>query len=302
MKAHIGFIGLGRMGRWMALNMLRAGYPMTVFDVDEAAASGLGEQGASISSSPRAAAEASDFVFLCLPGAQAVEEVVFGEEGVRSGARPGLVVVDLGTSDYLRTVEFSAGLAQSGIHLVDAPVTGMESRAEDGTLTVMCGGDAGIFQSVKPILETVGRDVLYMGRAGSGQLAKLTNQLLFNTNLAALAEILPMAVKLGLDPEKITQVINTGTGRSFASEFFLPGILEGRFDRGYHLEEAYKDMAGGAGISAREKIPLPVFHAALTTYQTALAQGLGREDKGAMIKVFERINGVEFRSGGKDRG
>jgi 3-hydroxyisobutyrate dehydrogenase-like beta-hydroxyacid dehydrogenase len=130
---------------------------------------------------------------------------------------------------------------------------------------------------------------------GSGQLTKLVNQLLFNISAAAIAELLPMAVKLGLDPEKVTEVVTTGTGRSFAAEFFAPLALENRFDEGYPLKDAYKDMISAAEISAREKIPLPLVHTATTTYQMALTEGYGSESKGAMIKVFERILGVKFR-------
>ena len=138
-----------------------------------------------------------------------------------------------------------------------------------------------------------------MGSVGSGQLTKLVNQLLYNANVATLAEVLPMAVKLGLDPEKIAEVINTGSGRSLASEFFLPGILENRFNRAYSLKNAYKDMISAAAISAENQIPLPMVHAATTTYQMALAAGLGNEDKGAMVKVFENMLGVTFRKKGE---
>jgi 3-hydroxyisobutyrate dehydrogenase-like beta-hydroxyacid dehydrogenase len=123
----------------------------------------------------------------------------------------------------------------------------------------------------------------------------LINQLLLNVNIAAVAEVLPMAVKLGLEPEKVNQVINAGTGRSFASKFFVPGILENRFDRGYSLKDAYKDTVSASVISARHQIPLRMFHAANITYQMALASGFGDEDKGAMIKIYERALKVKFR-------
>jgi 3-hydroxyisobutyrate dehydrogenase-like beta-hydroxyacid dehydrogenase len=171
----------------------------------------------------------------------------------------------------------------------------MEARAREGTLTIMFGGDKEVLEAVRPLLDVIGNKLLHMGGVGSGQLTKLINQLLFNISCAAIAEVLPMAVKLGLDPEKVTGVVTTGTSRSFAAEFFAPLILDNRFDQGYPLEAAYKDMLSAAEISAQKKIPLPLVHAATTTYQMALAQGLGGQDKGAMIKVFERILGIEFR-------
>jgi 3-hydroxyisobutyrate dehydrogenase-like beta-hydroxyacid dehydrogenase len=174
-------------------------------------------------------------------------------------------------------------------------VTGMDIRAREGTLTIMCGGEEDDVKEIWPLLEHLGNKILYMGNAGNGQLSKLINQLLYNANVATLAEVLPMAVKLGLDPEQIAQVINTGSGKSFASEFFIPGILENQFARGYSLKNAYKDMISAASLSGHCRIPLPMVHAATTTYQMALALGLGEEDKGAMIKVFERILNVMFR-------
>ena len=137
-----------------------------------------------------------------------------------------------------------------------------------------------------------------MGKVGSGQLTKLINQLLFNISCAGVAEVLPMAAKLGLDPEKVTQVVTTGTGRSFAAEFFVPLTLENRFDQGYPIKHAYKDMISAAEISAHQKIPLPVVQATTATFQMALAEGFGDESKGSLIKVFERMLGVEFRKKG----
>ncbi len=291
----VGFIGLGQMGKWMALNVLKAGFDLTVYDISEAAVNVLKEAGAKAARSPKDMAGQVDWIFLSLPNTQVVESVLFGPDGIAEGAKPGLIVVDLSTIGYMATLGFAERLAQQGVVFVDAPVSGMEARAKDGTLTVMFGGDAAVFQTVYPVFQAIGNTIIHMGKIGCGQLAKLINQLLFNTACAAMAEILPMAVKLGLDPEKIAQVIVTGTGRSFAVEFFTPRILDDKFDEGYPLKHAYKDMISAAEISAHQKIPLPMVQAATTTYQMALAQGLGDEDKGAMIKVFERILGVEFR-------
>jgi 3-hydroxyisobutyrate dehydrogenase-like beta-hydroxyacid dehydrogenase len=134
-----------------------------------------------------------------------------------------------------------------------------------------------------------------MGAVGNGQLTKLVNQLLFNICCAGVAEVLPLAAKLGLDPEKVTRVVTTGTGRSFAAEFFVPMTLENRFDQGYPLELAYKDLVSAAEISTQLKIPLPMTQTTTTIFQMALAAGLGCENKGSLIKVFEQMLNVEFR-------
>lgn len=292
---NIGFIGLGQMGRWMALNVLKAGFELHVHDIDQAAMDRLAREGARTAPSPSELAARTQCIVLSLPNTPIVEQTLFGEEGLVQGAGPGTVILDCGTTGYMPTLRFEKELKERAIRFADAPVSGMEARAREGTLTIMYGGDADLFSEVRPVLESMGNKILHMGKTGSGQLTKLINQLLFNISCAALAEVLPMAVKLGLDPEKVSQVITSGTGRSFAAEFFTPHILEGRFDQGYPLKAAYKDMISASEISAQMQIPLPVAQAATVTYQMALADGHGDQDKGAMIKVFERILGVRVR-------
>lgn len=291
----IGFVGLGIMGKWMALNMMKAGYELMVNNTSPQAVKFLTDQGACEASTPAEMAAQVDWIFLSLPDTGVVESVVLGKNGILGGAREGLVVVDLSTIGYLETLEIEKKLKQKGVIFSDAPVSGMEKRAQEATLTVMFGGRKDIFELVLPALEAIGNKQIYMGEIGCGQLTKLINQLLFNISAAGIAEVLPMAAKLGLDPEKVTQVVTTGTGRSFAAEFFLPLALENRFDQGYPLKNAYKDMISAAEICVHEKIPLPMVQAATTTYQMALANGLGSESKGALIKVFEKLLGIEFR-------
>jgi 3-hydroxyisobutyrate dehydrogenase-like beta-hydroxyacid dehydrogenase len=192
------------------------------------------------------------------------------------------------------TLDIHSRLASANIRFLDAPVSGMQSRAEDGSLTVMCGGSLEVFETVHPWLARMGNNVLYMGEAGSGQLTKLVNQLLFDINCAALAEILPMSRRMGLDPEKIASVINSGTGRSYASEFFLPRILSRHFSDGYPLQAAYKDLVSAAELGARHCIPMPVLAAATATYQMSLLTGNQATDKGSMTRFFEDMLGVQF--------
>ncbi len=298
MDKKIGFIGLGQMGKWMALNILKRGYDLTVGDIDSHAIAFLTERGAKAAATPDQIARQAEWIFLSLPNAEIVDRVIFGESGLFEGARPNQIIIDLGTTAFMATLEIAAKLRRKQVGFADAPVSGMEARAKDGQLTVMFGGEEETFKQVQPILEAIGSVVLYMGELGCGQLTKLINQLLFNISAAAIAEILPMAVKLGLSPEKVLSVVNSGTGRSFASEFFGPRILEGNFRDGYALTNAYKDMVSASEICVQRKIPLPMVHAATTTYQLALADGHGEEDKGAMIKVFEKILGIKFRKPG----
>ncbi len=295
MSKQKGFIGLGQMGKWMALNLVKAGFEVTVNDLDAEAVAALTEAGAASATTPAELAGDCDWIILSLPDTEVVEAVIFGPQGLAQGARPGAVIVDCGTTSYMPTLDMARRLADQDVVLVDAPVSGMEARAREAQLTVMYGGPEALFDELLPVFSAMGNKVLNMGQVGSGQLTKLINQLLFNISCAAIAEMLPMAAKLGLDPEKVTEVVTSGTGRSFAAEFFAPRALDGDFSQGYPLKHAYKDMISAAEISAQKQIPLPMTKAATTTYQMTLAEGYGDLGKGAMFKVFERLLGVEFR-------
>jgi 3-hydroxyisobutyrate dehydrogenase-like beta-hydroxyacid dehydrogenase len=273
----------------------KAGFPLTVFDIRSGPVQELVQNGAAAGKSPAEIAKQSEIILMSLPDTKVVEAVIYGENGLLQGMSPGTILVDLSTIHYLATLRIEEELRGKGILFIDAPVSGMESRAKEGTLTVMIGGDPQSVEKIRPILNAIGNQIVYMGKSGNGQLTKLINQLLFNISCAAMAEILPMAVKLGLDPEAVCKVVTTGTGQTFALSFFTPYILENDFKPGYPLISAYKDMESAADISSQMKIPLPVFSSAMQTYQLALMQGLGKENKGAMIKVWEKVLGTEVR-------
>lgn len=283
------FVGLGRMGRPMARNLAKAA-DVVAFDARPKAATEFSQ----VARAPKDIADV-DAVILSLPGYREIEELLFSN-GVAAGLRPGTVVVDTGTTDVSDTQDLARRLEGLGLVFLDAPVSGMQSRAEAGTLTMMVGGEAAVLDRLSPSLGAMAETILHMGTTGAGQAAKLVNQLLFDINIAALAEVMPMAVSLGLDPQAIARVVNSGTGRSWASEFFLPRILAGDFTQGYPLEAAYKDIVSGARLTAAHQFPAPVLAAASATYQQALREGHGAKDKGAMILVYERLLGVSFRT------
>jgi 3-hydroxyisobutyrate dehydrogenase-like beta-hydroxyacid dehydrogenase len=289
-----GFVGLGQMGGAMAVNLARS-HKVVAFRRSGGGVPSLASEGLRITDH-LADLAVCDIVLLCLPSDKAVEDVLFGANGLAALLQPGTIILDTGTTDYLYTLSLAERLEKSGLLFLDAPVTGMQQRARDGTLTMMCGGPADIVERVRPVVTTMCNSVIHAGPVGSGQLVKLINQLLFDINMAALAEVLPFAARLGLDPEQVSKVVNTGTGRSFASEFFLPNILEGKFDAGYPLSAAYKDLVSASALSAQQAVPLPVLAAATATYQAALQEGHGDKDKGAMILVFERLLDARFRA------
>ncbi|TLU74573.1 NAD(P)-dependent oxidoreductase [Lichenicoccus roseus] len=291
----LGFVGLGQMGRPIAHNLLCEGETLTVCSRSGRGLDSFSARGAAVTRRPADLSDAG-IVFLCVPDAEAVRSVLFGADGLASCLAPGTLLVDLGTTDHAETLALGEAVRARDICFLDAPVSGMEARAIDGTLTVMCGGTPDAFARAQPLLARIGRTILHMGPSGSGQAAKLVNQLLFDINAAALAELLPFAARLGLDPAKLGEAVNSGTGRSHASEFFIPRILRGHFTDGYPMAAAYKDLVAGASLSARLGVPLPVLAAATATYQTALRRGHGGQDKGAMIRVFEDLLDVRFRA------
>jgi 3-hydroxyisobutyrate dehydrogenase-like beta-hydroxyacid dehydrogenase len=290
----VGFMGLGQMGMPMAINLAKGGFDVVAFHRGNRNVEALTAVNARATTDVFDLAD-SDIVFLCLSDTEAVKSVLLDESGLTSRMERGRIVVDLSTISYNATLDLNRALARRGIDFVDAPISGMEARARDGTLTIMCGGDAQAFEKAMPCLSKIGNKILFMGGPGSGQLTKLINQLLFDINCAALAEVLPMAAKLGLDPVSVTDVVNTGTGRSYASEFFGPRILDGNFTSGYPMKSAYKDLVSAAELSSLLAIPLPVSAAATSVYQQTLARGHGELDKGAMILLFEELLAVKFR-------
>jgi 3-hydroxyisobutyrate dehydrogenase-like beta-hydroxyacid dehydrogenase len=301
MKPEIGFVGLGTMGRWMALNLVKAGFPLKCFARRKEVIDQMTSQGGKPLPSLKELAKESTWIIFCLPNTETVEEVLFGEGGMADVLRPGQVIIDCGTIHPQITRKIAAFLKGRGIPFLDGPVSGMESRARDGTLTIMVGGEEAVFQQVRPALEAMGNKIIYAGPSGSGQMMKMINNVMFDIHCAALAELLALAVKMGLDPEQVCTVLRSGTGQCFAIDNFGPLILDGNFGPGYPMAEAYKDMVHAVEISSAQSIPLPVTAASMVTYQMALDQGLGRENKGAMVKVWERVLGVQVRKAQGER-
>ena len=295
MKEKVGFIGLGTMGKGMALNILKVGFPLSVYDLRQQPMDELAAKGARTAESVSALGNLCRWIVLALPDTSVVESVLFGADGLRPALKPGNILIDCGTTHPIFTRKIAEELRQDGVVFLDAPISGMQARAEAGTLTVMVGGEEDAYKKVTPLLEAIGETIVYMGGSGNGQLAKIINNVLYNISCAAMAEVLPMAVKMGLDPEKIRSVVSTGTGQSYGFDFFSSLVLQREFTPGYPMQSAYKDMAAIMELATQDQIPLPVTTAALQTYQMALAQGHGEENKGAMIKVWEQVLGVEVR-------
>jgi len=298
MPARLAFLGLGAMGHPIARNLAAKrgseAETLVAVDADPARLAGLDTPGL-VATTDSGQAAGAEVLFLCLPNGEVVEAALFGADRLLERLAPGALVVDLSTIAHAKALAIGRAVAATGRRFVDAPVSGAPAGAEAGTLTVMCGGAAGAVAQVRPLLERIGTTVLHMGPPGSGQLTKTINNVLYDINIAALAEVLPMAVAMGLDPEQVAQVVTTGTSRSYAAHYFVPRILQGRFDEGYPMGAAYKDLVAAAAIAAENGFPMPVTAAATATYQTALRQGHADKDKGAMVLPFEDLLAVKVR-------
>ena len=305
----LAFIGTGTMGGGMARNLIQKGADLTVIARRPKVRESFRALGARVSGSNQTAADC-DVVFLCLPEETAVENVLFGEGGVLNGAPPASdrafadpaakqrIIADCSTISYGKAREFAARCEALGADYLDTPVSGHKAKAEAGMLTVMAGGREEVFETVRPYLEMMGSQILYMGSSGSGQLTKMINNCALNICTASFCELMPVGVKLGLSPEKLGEVLMNATGSSYASKTLIPEILEGNFAHGFTLERAYKDMKNMLDVCEQLSLPLPTFLGTLQTYQLALENGHGDLYKGAMIRYYEDLLGVKCRRSG----
>lgn len=294
----IGFIGLGRMGAGMAQNMLKNVGQLHVFDSHAGAMRPLVEAGATASTSPADMAGTCDLIFICLPYAPEVRAAVFGDDGIAQAAPQGLTIVDTTTLDRSDALAIADEAAAEGIAYWDCPISGMPFRAKDGTLTVMFGGTDAAFDDVKEYLDYIGTSIIHCGALGTGQAMKALNNIIYNVNIAALAEVLPLTVAVGLDPEQVAAIVTSGSSRSFASEYFVPRMLEGQFDSDFALSAAYKDIVNVERMAEDAGARLPVVQAMIGSYKAAIEAGYGDEPKSAMLKVYEEALGVTFRKKG----
>lgn len=290
----LSFIGLGQMGKGMAMNLTKSNCELIVNDVNDKVFPVFQEKGIKTTLNIQETTD-SDIIFLCLPDDKIVETVLFGDNGILKNLKTGQVIVDCSTLNYLTTLKIAERVEATGVYYMDAPVSGRQSKADDGTLAIMVGGNEEVFNKIKPLLDYMGNNVIHMGKNGNGQLTKMINNCIYDINIAAIAELLPMAVKLGLDPEQIGKIVNSGTARSNASEFFIPKMLEGDFSYGFTMNAAYKDLVSAVEIAQQRAIPIPILDATNSTYKMALNKGYGELYKGAMICVYEEMIGVKFR-------
>lgn len=284
--AKVGFIGLGLMGRPMSKRLLQHGHELTVHNRSRPPVEELVAMGARAASSPEEVARASEFVFLMLPDSKDVMEVVLGERGVVKGVRSGSIVVDCSTVSPSTEAEIAARLAEVGASYLDAPVTGSTFAAESGTLTFMVGGEREAFERVRPLLECMGRRIEYMGPSGSGQLTKLSNQIAVAGTLLAAAEALAFAVRVGLDPRKVLEVIGSGAAGSWQLNNLGPKMIERDYAPGFKVEHLRKDLR--IVLEVAERTGVPLFGASTVHQLTKVLCAMGFDKHGTQA-IFEAL-------------
>jgi 3-hydroxyisobutyrate dehydrogenase-like beta-hydroxyacid dehydrogenase len=297
----LGLIGLGIGGSRVAANLLKAGYSLAVFDIREGAFEDVCRRGAARASSPREVGEKSDAILLSLPSPKEVKEALFGEEGAARGLRRGCMAINLSTIGPKAAIEIGEGLRGIGIEFVDAPVTAPYMgylAAERGELTVLVGCDEGAFERAKEILSKVGKVVVRVGPVGMGQVVKLANNLMAAINTLGVFESALWAAKHGVDPRAL-EVLRFGTGDSWALRNRLPRLLERNFEPGFKTSLMHKDM--GLFLEEAKELNLftPLAGLVYQLLQAAKAFGLGEEDWGSIIKVYEAINKVKVGCSGQ---
>lgn len=292
----IGFIGLGVMGKSMALNILKAGYELTVFDVVKENVEELVSKGAKSGVTPADVATQSDVIMTSLPNASIVEQVFLGENGILEGAKEGTVYVDLSSITPKSIRHINEIAAKKSVFVVDAPVSGGAEGAEKGTLTIMAGGEKTILDKVLPVLNCIGKEITHVGNVGAGDTVKAVNNLLLGANMVAVAEALVLGKKAGLDPDIMFDIISKSSGSSYAlTAKYKKYIAKGNFNPGFMVNLMHKDLQLAIDTAKDLNYPLLCGNISQQMFEIAKAEGMGSEDISSVIKIFEKWADVEVR-------
>lgn len=293
-KPTLGFIGLGLMGKPMAAHLLKAGFPLWVHNRSQAAVDELVGQGAHKAASAAEVAQHASIIFTCLPDSPDVEACVLGPGGILEGAQPGVIVIDHSTIKPATARHLAAALAERGMHFLDAPVSGGQVGAQNGTLTTMVGGDAAALETARPALEAFSKAITHIGGPGAGQVAKCCNQMMVAAQMAAMAELLILARKADVDPQKVVAAIRGGAAQCWALDNKPQLLFKGNRQPGFKAYMQVKDM-GIVMDTARELgMPLPATAANTQLFNAMMALGMQDLDNSAIVGVMEQMAGVDL--------
>ena len=289
MTDRIGFIGLGIMGRPMARNLLRAGYPVTVWNRSRPGIEALLPDGAQEASGPAALAQRSDMAITMVGDSEDVQQVALGPGGIIEGAHAGLIHIDMSTISPAVTRDIAQRLAGAGVEMLDAPVSGGEQGAVDATLSIMVGGNAEVFERCRPVLSALGKRLVYCGPHGSGQVVKLCNQVVVALNNLALCEALVLAAKAGVEPSVMLEAVRAGAGSSWAIHNLGPKMLARDFRPGFKVAHQQKDLRLALATARDRQLPLPGTALVHQLFAALEAQGLQNEGTQALVKTLEKL-------------
>lgn len=288
----IGFIGLGVMGRPMAVNLLKAGYELMVYDIVSENVQALAAQGAEAAVSVRDLASASEVVITMLPDSPHVQQVISGIDGVLAGATPGTIIIDMSSIEPTVSQELCRICEERGVSMLDAPVSGGEPKAIDGTLAVMVGGDKAVYEQVYPIMEAMASSIVYCGGIGAGNITKLANQIIVALNIAAVSEALMLSTKAGVNPEMVFAAIKGGLAGSTVMNAKVPMILERNFTPGFRIDLHIKDINNALQTGHKCGCMLPLTAQIMEMLQLLHAEGEGMSDHSAIVKYYEQLMGM----------
>ena len=290
----VGYIGLGLMGKSIARNILKAGFPVVVHNRSRGAVDELVAEGAVAANSPKEVAEQVDVVFTNLPDSPDVEKVVLGENGILAGGRAGLIVVDNSTIKPASARLVAEKLKEKGIFSLDAPVSGGDIGAKNGTLTIMVGGEVEALEKVMPVFQAMGKTITHVGDAGAGQVAKAANQIMVAAQMVAMGELLVFSKKAGVDPRKVVDAIKAGAAQCWALDIKPPRLFDGNRNPGFKSYMQLKDMKIVLDTAKEYGVPVTSTEENTRFYQMMIDMGLGELDNSAVVGVIEKLAGVEI--------
>ena len=291
----IGFIGLGIMGKPMSKNLLQAGYELVVNDKNASAVAEVVAAGAVAVASAKEVAEQCDIIITMLPNSPHVKEVVLGANGIIDGAKPGTIVIDNSSIAPLVAREVAVKLAEKGVEMLDAPVSGGEPKAIDGTLSIMVGGKKEVFDKCYPILKAMAGSVVLTGDVGAGNVTKLANQVIVALNIAAMSEAMVLAAKAGVEPELVYQAIRGGLAGSTVLDAKAPLVMDRKFNPGFRINLHIKDLQNVLDTSHQVGVPLPLTAAVMEMMQALKVDGKGDNDHGGLIQYYEKLAQIEVK-------
>jgi len=295
MTLKIGYIGLGLMGKSIARNIMKAGFPLVVHNRSRAAVDELAAEGAAAAWSPAEVAAQVDVVFTNLPDSPDVEKVALGEKGIIEGAHPGLIFVDNSTIKPATARSIAARLAEAGVMSLDAPVSGGDIGARNGTLTIMVGGPAEALETVRPVFAAMGKTVTHIGEAGCGQIAKAANQIMVAAQMVAMGELLVFAQKAGADPVKVVEAIRGGAAQCWTLDVKPPRLFAGNRQPGFKAHMQAKDLNIIMETARQYGVSLPSTAVDSQLYNAMLQMGMENLDNSAVLGVLELLSNEKLK-------